>query len=551
MPRDEKYEEMIQLRRESLLGAVGYRHEDLKRPWIAVIHAWAEIGPGQFHLKTVAEAAKAGVQVAGGTPAEFIVPGICASSSGGAARFKYKFPYRDVAAAMVEIMLGIYDFDGAVLIPSCDDVVPAYLMAAARANIPASVVTGGYMEPGIYKGKPIFTNAVQVGYGQYKDGKLSKETLMDYVHTVCPGPGQCPHFATATTMCSVSEALGMSLPGNATIKATGGNLMAMAKNAGQLIMTLVEKKIKPTDIMTRDAFQNAIKVVLAMGGSMNAVIHIPAIARQCGIQLDMSIWDELSRITPFICKIRPNLADYYTAKELGMVGGVPAVMKQLQPMLQTNAITINGKTLGENIAKAPEPDGEIIRPLNNPFKNEGGIVVLKGNLAPEGAVAKQSAVPEAMMQHEGPARVFDEEEEAIEAMLNGRIKSGDVIIIRYQGPKGAPGVHEVIDVMHCVIGKGLEESVAVVTDGRFSGGNFGAAIGHISPEAFVGGPIAVVQDGDMIEIDIITRKLNMDLSEHELKTRLQSWEPPKRSGKSVLDIYGRLAGSMGDGATIL
>lgn len=542
---------MIQLRRESLLGAVGYRHEDLKRPWIAVIHAWAEIGPGQFHLKAVAEAAKAGVQVAGGTPAEFIVPGICASSSGGAARFKYKFPYRDVAAAMVEIILGIYDFDGAVLIPSCDDVVPAYLMAAARADIPAIVVTGGYMEPGIYKGKPIFTNAVQVGYGQYKDGKLSKETLMDYVHNVCPGPGQCPHFATATTMCSVSEALGMSLPGNATVKATGGNLLAMAKSAGQLIMTLVEKKIKPTDIMTRDAFQNAIKVVLAMGGSMNAVIHIPAIARQCGIQLDMSIWDELSRITPFICKIRPNLTDYYTAKELGMVGGVPAVMKQLQSMLQTNAITINGKTLGENIAKAPEPDGEIIRPLNNPFKNEGGIVVLKGNLAPEGAVAKQSAVPEAMMQHEGPARVFDEEEAAIEAVLDGKIKAGDVIVIRYQGPKGAPGVHEIIDVMHCVVGKGLEESVAVVTDGRFSGGNFGAAIGHVSPEAFAGGPIAVVQDGDMIAIDIDARKLTMDLSEGDRKARLHTWEPPERSGKSVLDIYGRLAGSMGDGATML
>jgi len=551
MPRDENYEEMIQLRRASLLGAVGYRHEDLRRPWIAVIHAWGEIGPGQFHLKSVAEAAKAGVYMAGGTPAEFMIPGICASSSGGASRFKYKFPYRDIAAAFVEIMLGIYDFDGAVLIPSCDDVVPAYLMAAARADIPAIVVTGGYMEPGIYKGKPIFTNAVQVGYGQYKDGKLSKETLMDYVHSVCPGPGQCPHFATATTMCSVSEALGMSLPGNATVPATGGHLLAMAKRAGQLIMALIEKKIKPTDIMTRDAFENAIKVVLAMGGSMNAVIHIPAIARQCNIQLDMALWDELSRTTPFICKIRPNLADYYTAKELGMVGGVPAVMKQLQPLLKTDAITINGKSLGENIEKAPEPDGEIIRPLSDPFKKEGGIVVLKGNLAPEGAVAKQSAIPEAMMQHKGPARVFNQEESAIEAVLDGRIKAGDVIIIRYQGPKGAPGVHEVIDVMHSVIGKGLGESVAVVTDGRFSGGNFGAAFGHISPEAFVGGPIAVVQDGDEIEIDVSGRKLNMNITQRQLKDRMQSWTPPERPGKTVLDMYGHLAGSMNDGATIL
>ena len=551
MTRDEDYAELIQLRREALLGAIGYGHEDLKRPWVAVVHAWAGIGPGQYHVREVAEAAKAGVLEDGGMPEEFIVPGICASSSGGEERFKYKFPYREFAAIMVEILLGIYNFDGVVLIPSCDDVVPAYLMAAARVNIPSVVVTGGYMEPGIYKGKPIFTNAVQVGYGEYKAGKITRETLMEYVGSVCPGPGQCPHLGTATTMCSVAEALGMSFPGNTTMSATGGKLKIIARRAGNQVMTLIRDGIKPTDIMTKDAFENAIRVVLAMGGSLNATIRIPAIAKQCGIELDLSIWDELSRVTPFICKIRPNLTDYYTSKELGGVGGVPAVMKQLKPLLHTDAITITGKTLDGNLENVPDADGEIIRPLQHPFSREGGIAVLKGTLAPGGAVAKQSAVPEAMMRHTGPARVFDFEELAIKDVLEGKVKPGDVIIIRNQGPKGAPGVHEVIDVMHCVIGTGLGESVAVITDGRFSGGNYGAAIGHVVPEAFDGGPMAVVRDGDEVEIDIHNRKLNLKVSEDELTERLKGWSPQEVKRRDALGLYGNLSTSMAKGATIL
>lgn len=550
MTRSEDYEELIQLRRESLLSAVGYRHDDLKRPWIAVVHAWAGVGPGQFHLREVAEAAKAGVLSAGGMPEEFIVPGICASSSGGEARFKYKFPYRDFAAIMVEIMLKLYDFDGAILVPSCDDVVPAYLMAAARINIPSIVVTGGYMEPGVHKGKPILTTSLQVGYGEYKAGKISKDTLLEYVGRVCPGPGQCAHLGTATTMCSVTEALGMSFPGNTTVSATGGELKNMAKDAGRQVMALIEKGIRPTDIMTRDAFENAIKVVLAMGGSLNATIHIPAIAKQCGIELDILLWDELSRVTPFICKIRPNLADY-TAKDLGNVGGVPAIMRQLKPLLYTDALTVTGQTLGAVIRGAPDADGKIIRPLEDPFAKEGGIAVLKGNLAPEGAVVKQSAVPKAIRRHKGPARVFDVEDEAIEQMLKGEIKPGEVIVIRYQGPKGAPGVHELIDIMHCLVGMGLGESVAVLTDGRFSGGNYGAAIGHVSPEAHDGGPIAAVRDGDEVDIDIPNGQLNLNISEKELEERLKEWSPPKRDVKGVLDMYGRLASSMMKGATIL
>ncbi len=448
-------------------------------------------------------------------------------------------------------MLNLYNFDGAVLIPSCDDVVPAYLMAAARSNIPSIVVTGGYMQPALYRGKPMSASAIQVGYGEYQAGKISKETLMEYVDCNCPGPGQCPHMATATTMCSVTEALGMSLPGNTTVGATDGKLQGIAKEAGRQVMSLIEKGIKPSDILTEDAFENAIRVVLAVGGSLNATIHIPAIARQVGINLDLSIWDELSRVTPFICKIKPNLSESeYTAKDLEAVGGIKAVMGQLKPLLHFDTLTVTGKTLGENLEGALDADGEIIRPLKNPFSNEGGIVVLRGNLAPEGAVAKQSAIPRAMMQHRGPARVFDMEEEAIEAVLSGSIKAGDVIVIRYQGPKGAPGVHEILIVMHCVMGMGLGESVAVVTDGRFSGGNFGTAIGHVCPEASDGGPIAVVRDGDEVEVDIPNRRLNLAISDEELRRRLEDWRPPERNWKGALGMYAQMASSMAKGAVI-
>jgi dihydroxy-acid dehydratase len=315
-------------------------------------------------------------------------------------------------------------------------------------------------------------------------------------------------------------------------------------------MALIKKGIKPRDIMTRDAFENAIKVVLAMGGSLNAIIHIPALAKQCGIELDISLWDELSRTTPFLCRIRPNLSDY-TAKDLGHVGGVPAVLKQLQPLLHTHTLTVTGETLGAALENAPGADGEIIRSLDSPFAKEGGIAVLKGNLAPGGAVVKQSAIPQAMRQHRGPARVFDAEEEAIDQMLNGGIRPGDMVVIRYQGPKGAPGVHEVIDIMHCLVGMGLDKSVAVLTDGRFSGGNFGAAVGHVSPEAFDGGPIAVVQDGDEVEVDIPNRRLLLHISQEELEKRLKERSSPERDVKGVLGMYGRLASSMMEGATIL
>lgn len=544
-----EYSELIQLRREALLRSIGYTHEDMEKPWVAVVHAGTEVGPGQYHLRRLADAAKAGILSAGGTPGLFSVPGICASSSGARERFMYKFPYRDFASGMLEIMLNLYEFDGAVLIPSCDDVIPAYLMAAARSNIPSIIVTGGYMEPGVYRGKRVFPTTIQVGYGEYQTGKISKETLLEYVNCICPGPGQCPHMGTATTMCSVSEALGMSFPGNTTVGAVSGSLEGIAKEAGRQVMTLIKKDIKPSDIMTRDAFENGIRVALAIGGSLNATIHIPAIARQLGIELDLEVWDELSRSTPFICKIRPNLSEY-TVKDLEEVGGIPVVMGQLRPLLHLDALTVTGRTLGENVAGVLEADGKIIRPLIDPFSKDGGIVVLRGSLAPEGAVAKQSAIPAPMMCHKGRARVFEEEQDAIDEVSRGGIKAGDVIVIRYQGPKGAPGVHEVINIMHMIMGVGLGESVAVVTDGRFSGGNFGTAIGHVTPEGYEGGPIAVVRDGDEVEIDIANRKLELRVSDQELKERLKTWKPPVRELKGALGMYAQMATSMNKGATI-
>ena len=544
------YGDLIRLRQASLLGAIGYRPSDLDKPWVAVVHAWSEVGPGHAHLKGIAEAAKAGISEAGGTPGEFPVPGICASSSRGGDRFICKFPYRDFAAGLLDIMLRTYDFDGVVLIPSCDDVIPAYLMAAAMANVPSVVVTGGYMEPGTYRGEPIFTNAVQVGYGEYNRGRIPKETLEEYVASVCPGAGQCAHLATAMTMCSVTEALGMSLPGNTTMSATGGAIKRAARDAGNQVVELIKAGLRPRDIMTESAFENAIRLVLAMGGSLNAVTHLSAIANCCGVKLDLEKWDRLSKETPFLCKIRPNSPDHYTIKDLGYVGGVPSVLKQLRPLLNVGAATVTGRTLGANVADAMDPDGTILRALDNPFSAEAGIAVLKGNLAPEGAVVKTSAVPPQMMKHRGPLRVFDNESDAIDAVLRGSIEAGDVLLIRYQGPRGAPGVHEVIDVMHLIMGSGLGDSVAVLTDGRFSGGNFGTAIGHLSPEAIHGGVVALVKDGDVVDIDIEKRCIDVHLKESEISLRRVSWVPPQRDAKGAMRIYQGLVGGLESGATI-
>lgn len=550
MLKHKEYPERVKLRREALLKSIGYQEEDLEKPLIAIIHGWNEISPGHFHLKQIAEFVKAGVLSSGCTPVEIPVPGICASSSGAEARFMYKFPWRDFAASLIEILINLNDFDGAVLIPTCDDVVPAYLMGIARTNIPSIIVNGGYMQLGRYKGKNIIGTDVQLGYAKYKLGEITFEDLKGIVDSACPGPGACPHMGTANTMQAATEALGMCLPGNACVSAVSARLMRTAKTAGRQITSLVEKNIKPSDIMTKKAFENAIRVVVAIGGSTNAVIHIPAIAKELDIDLDICIWDKLSRETPLICRIRPN-DPVHTIKDLGEAGGIQAVMKELAPLLHLDQLTVSGRALKENLEGITVLNRKVIRSIKNPYSSEGGIAILKGNLAPKGAIAKQSAVPHSMFRMAGPARVFNTEEEAIDELTEGKIEPKSVMVVRYQGPRGAPGTNELIETMHLIAGMGLIESIALVTDGRFSGGNFGLAIGHVSPEAMIGGPIAIVNDGDNIEIDIPKRKLSLNVNETEIKKRLKVWSPPKpKFTKGVLGIYSKYAGSLSEGARL-
>lgn len=550
MLKHDRYPERVRLRRETLLKSIGYQHEDLDRPLIAIIHGWNEISPGHFHLKQIAKFAKAGVLSAGGTPAEIPVPGICASSSGAATRFMYKFPWRDIAAYFIEIMINLNDFDGAVLIPTCDDVVPSYLMAAARTNVPSIIVNGGYMQPGLCKGKWIIPNDVQLEYGKYQLGEIGLEELKEIVDCASTGPGACPNMGTANTMMAATEALGMCLPGNGSVPATSARLMRMAKTAGKQIIYLVERNIMPSDIMTKKAFENAMRVVLAIGGSTNDLIHIPAIAKELDIDLDLDLWDKLSRETPLICKIRPNHPKY-TMKDLDEAGGIRTVMKELAPLLYVDQLTVNGRTLKENLEGIQVLNHKIIRPIKNSYSSEGGIAILKGNLAPEGAVVKQSAIPYSMLKHSGPARVFDREEDAIEELTKGRIKPKSVIVIRYQGPKGAPGTNELIEIMHLIVGMGFIDSIALLTDGRFSGGNFGLAVGHVSPEAMDSGPIAVVKDGDYIEIDVPKRRLWPNVDKMEIAERLKVWSKPKpKFTKGVLGIYSEYAGPLNKGARL-
>jgi dihydroxy-acid dehydratase len=529
---------------------MGYRNEDLDKPLVAVIHGWSEISPGHFHLRDLAEAVKAGILMAGGMPAIIPIPGVCASCSGSPDRFRYKFPWRDFAATLTEIMIKIYDFDGAVLMPTCDDTVPAYLMASARTNVPSIFVTGGYMEPGEYRNEPILCLDIQKAYGEYTAGKITLETLEEMSESACPSIGGCPGIGTGNTMCAAAEALGMSLPGNASSGAVGAKLLRMAKNAGEQIITLIRNNIRPSDIMTIESFENTIKVVLAIGGSTNAPIHLAAIARELDICLDLDLWDKMSRQTPFICGIKPNHPTF-SMKDLEEAGGIQGVMKELMPLLHLETKTVNGKTLKENLESAKVLRREVIRPLNDPLAKEGGIAILKGNLAPNGALVKQSAVSAQMFQHSGPARVFNSEQEAVDALMKGKIKAGDVVVIRYEGPKGSPGTNEMMDIMAYMAGMGLDRNVALVTDGRFSGGNKGGAIGHVSPEAMAGGPIAIVRDGDRIEINITERKLNININKSELEDRLNSWKKPKpKVTKGVLGLYARMAGPLEKGGSI-
>jgi dihydroxy-acid dehydratase len=539
--------------RRSLLKACGFTDEELNRPLVAIVNSWTNIVPGHVHLNKIAEAVEAGVRMAGGTPLQFNTIAVCDGIAMGHDGMRYSLPSRDIIAASIEIMVKAHKLDGMVLVGSCDKIVPGMLMAAAHLDIPTIFVNGGPMLSGKFKGqKMTVSRGLELMFGTIFLGlpeDMVKETIELSEH-VCPGAGSCQGMYTANTMGCLAEALGMSLPGSATIPAVDARRLRVAKRSGIQIMKLIEESMRPHDIMVYEAFENAIRVDMALGGSTNTVLHLPAIASPLGIELSLDLWDNLSMETPHLCNMDP--AGPYTVKDLDEAGGVPAVIKELGDAIHKNVMTVTGKSLGENLKDATVLNREVIKPKENPVHKEGGIVILKGTLAPQGAVVKASAVASEMLKFEGTAKTFDCEEDALDTILNRKIKPGEVIVIRYEGPKGGPGMREMLWPTAALMGTGLGGEVALITDGRFSGATRGPCIGHVTPEAMEGGPIAVVKDGDIISIDIPKRKLDLNISEKELEERLEGWKPPElRAKKGILATYSKVVKSTSKGAPFL
>ena len=513
----------------SLFNALGYTKEEMKKPMIGVVCSYNEIVPGHINLDKIAEAVKMGIAEAGGMPVEFPAIAVCDGIAMGHTGMKYSLVTRDLIADSTECMARAHQFDGLVMIPNCDKNVPGLLMAAARVNIPTVFVSGGPMLAGKVRGEKRSLSSMFEAVGEYEAGKINMEELKLYEENVCPTCGSCSGMYTANSMNCLTEVIGMGLPGNGTIPAVYSARIRLAKMAGYAIMEMIEKNIRPRSIMTEAAFRNALTVDMALGCSTNTMLHLPAIAHECGIELKVENANEISAKTPNLCHLAP--AGYAYMEDLNEAGGVYAVMKELSKknLLDLSGITVTGKTMEENIAHARNKDEEIIRPIDKPFMPIGGIAVLKGNLAPDTGVVKRSAVAPEMMVHEGPARVFDCEEDAIAAIKGGKINPGDVVVIRYEGPKGGPGMREMLNPTSAIVGMGLGSTVALITDGRFSGASRGAAIGHVSPEAAVGGPIALIEEGDIISIDIPNYSLNVKLSDEELEKRRKAWKPKKRT----------------------
>ena len=527
----------------------GFSEKEMQRPVIAIANSWTEVLVGHVHLNKVAEAVKAGVREGGGTPMEFNTIALCDGVSEGSFGMRYPLPSRELIADSIEAMIeGHADlFDGIVYICTCDKIVPAMLMAAARINRPAIFVTGGQMRPGHYNNEDIVVFDLAKLYRQFSSGELKPNEFFGKVSSACPGPGACNVLGTATTMACMTEALGMSLPGCATHIAGEPKELQIAKESGLQIMKLVKKALKPSTIMTKDAFENAIRVDMAIGGSTNTTLHLPAIANELNIDLDLKDFDMLSRDTPNLCRIKPNGPLNFT--ELEKAGGVAAVEKRLEPLLHLDAVTVSGSTLGDNIRDVLVQDDEVIRPLENPYMVQGGIAVLHGNLAPNGAVVKMSAVHPDMLIHQGPARIFESEENCINAFDSNQINPGDVVVIRYEGPKGGPGMREMLMVTMRISETAFNNSVALVTDGRFSGGTAGLCIGHVSPEAMEGGPIAVIKEGDLIKIDVPKRELNIELDNDEIARRKQVWvQPEPKVKRGLLALYAKTTSSANKGA---
>ncbi|WP_066500641.1 dihydroxy-acid dehydratase [Abyssisolibacter fermentans] len=537
----------------SLLYAMGYLPEDLEKPLIAVVNAHNEIIPGHFHLDEIAQAVKLGISAGGGTPVEFPVIGICDGIAMNHSGMKYPLSTRELIADSIEAMAMGHKFDGLVLVGNCDKIVPGMLMGAARLNIPSIYISGGPMLTGDYRGKTLdLIRGSFEAVGAHVNGEISAEELSEIETHSCPTCGSCAGLFTANTMNSLAESLGIALPGNGTIPAPFGRRKQLAKRAGMKIVELVKNNVLPRDIMTIDAFKNAIALDMAIGGSSNTTLHLLAIANEAEVDLTLDHFDEISRNVPNLTKISP--AGVHSMHDLDNAGGISAVLNELAKagLINTDAKTVTGNTIGENIKNANILDPNVIREIDNPYKKEGGIAILRGNLAPDGAVVKQSAVEPEMMQHKGSARIFESEETAYAAILNKQIKAGDVVVIRYEGPKGGPGMREMLSPTAAIAGMGLEKSVALITDGRFSGGTRGPCIGHVSPEASEGGTIGILEEGDIIEIDIKNRVLKVDLSEEEIQARKDKWvQPPSKAKRGTyLSRYSKLVTSASTGAVL-
>ena len=523
-------DDYLHVHRSALLKSMDFDDEDLKRPFIAVANSWNEFVPGHYYLRRLSHAVKIGIWQAGGMPIEFNHTASCDGLADGNVGMHWILPSRDIIAASIEMMIESSRVDGIVALSSCDKIVPAQLMALARINLPALMITGGYMLPGRFKGKSIHIGAVSENYPAWKEGHLSNEEFNEIVDCCCPTAGACCMMGTANTFCCLTEALGMSLPGNATQAAVESSLYRLGKTAGRKVMELVEKNIRPRNIMTKESMENALFIHSAIGGSTNAILHMPAIFSELGIDLPLPYWNQVSKRAPHLANI--TVGSRYNMKDFAQAGGIQATLKELSSILNLNAITCTGRTLGENLKTVVNLDSDVIRPLSNPVYREGSIAVLMGNISPNGAVVKQTAVPKEMLKHRGSARVFDGEDLAKEALLKHRIKPGDVVLIRYEGARGGPGMREMYTFQVFLCGLGLDHSVALLTDGRFSGFTRGPAIGYVSPEAAAGGPIAAIQEGDIIEYDIPNRKLNVNLSRQEIQKRLKNWKPPEAKIKT-------------------
>jgi dihydroxy-acid dehydratase len=533
----------------SLFKALGLTDREIEQPMIGIANSANEVIPGHLHLHQLSDAVKAGIRLAGGTPLEFFTIGICDGIIMGHEGMKYSLSSRELIADSIESMAMAYPFDGLVLIPNCDKIIPGMMMAAARLNIPTILISGGPMLAGQFQGREIDLATVFEAVGKIKSGGITPDELDEMEGCACPGIGSCAGMFTANSMNCLSEVLGLALPYNGTIPAVSADRIRLAKESGIQIMDLIKNNLLPSEILTRKAFENAITVDMAFGGSTNTSLHLPAIAREAGTSLPLQTFNQISDRTPHLCNMSPG--GPYHLQDLHRAGGIPALMAELsrKKMIYRDAMTVTRKTIGENIKGARRFDSEVIRPLEKPYHTTGGLVALFGNLAPKGAVVKRSAVDESMLKHRGPARVFESEEEALKAILTKKIRKGEVLVIRNEGPKGGPGFREMLAPTSAIAGVGMDKEVALLTDGRFSGASRGAAIGHISPEAAEGGPIAVVQNGDRIEIDISNKKLSLLISDKEMKKRLSQWKPRKKDLKGYLKRYAKLVTSAHTGAT--